>query len=148
MINTILVPTDGSVFADKAVSLAGELAKIHGARIVLLHCILDIVHEDVPKHLQDLADIEKQTIGDVLMTVGNEVLKRAEARLRTQGAKNIETTLPSGRPAQAILDYASAHHVDLIVMGSRGRSNLEGLLLGSVSHKVSHLAPCSCATVR
>ena len=148
MINTILVPTDGSVFADKAVSLAGELAKIHGAKIILLHCVLDIMHKDVPKHLQDIADIEKQTVGDALVAGGKEVLKRAEARLRTQGAKNIETTLPSGRPAQAILDYARAYNVDLIVMGSRGRSDLEGLLLGSVSHKVSHLAPCDCATVR
>jgi nucleotide-binding universal stress UspA family protein len=148
MINTILLPTDGSVLADKAVSLAGELAKLYGAKIVLLHCVLDPTQEHVPKYLQDLANIESQTIGDVLLSVGEEILKRTEARIRAQGVENIETTIPSGRPAQAILDYAKAHPVDLIVMGSRGRSDLEGLILGSVSHKVSHLSPCSCVTVR
>jgi nucleotide-binding universal stress UspA family protein len=151
MIRTILVATDGSSHADMAVSLGGELAQAHDAKIILLHVISDIgseIGEGIPKHLQELADIEHLKIGEVLTVIGEEILERARAQLREQGVEKIVTAMPSGSPAQAILDNAKAHSVDLIVMGSRGLSSFEGLMLGSVSHKVSHLAPCSCLTVR
>lgn len=148
MIRLILAPTDGSAHADKAVSLAGNLSQVYEAKIVLLHALPDIVNHGIPKHHQNLADAEKLQIGDVMISVGEEILRRAEALARERGAEAIETSMPSGHPARAILDYATARSVDLIVMGSRGLSNLEGLMLGSVSHKVSHLAPCSCLTVR
>ena len=151
MIRTILVATDGSSHGDKAVSLGGELAQAHDATIIFLHAIPDIgseISEDIPKHLQELADIEHLKIGDVLTVIGEKILERAEAQARAQGAERVSTAMPSGSPAQAILDYAKAHSVDLIVMGSRGQSSFEGLMLGSVSHKVSHLASCSCITVR
>ena len=151
MIRTILVATDGSSHADKAVSLGGELAQAHDATIILLHAISGIrseINEGIPKHLQELADIEHLKTGDVLTVIGEEILQRAEAQARAQGAERVSTVMPSGSPAQAILDYAKAHCVDLIVMGSRGLSSFEGLMLGSVSHTVSHLAPCSCLTVR
>jgi nucleotide-binding universal stress UspA family protein len=151
MIRTILVATDGSSHADKAVSLGGELAQAHDATIILLHVISDIgseISEGIPKHLQELADIEHLKIGDILTVIGEEILERARAQLREQGVEKVVTAMPSGSPAQAILDYAKAHSVDLIVMGSRGLGSFEGLMLGSVSHKVSHLAPCSCLTVR
>ena len=53
-----------------------------------------------------------------------------------------------GRPADTIVAAAERDKADMIVMGSRGFSDLKGLLLGSVSHKVSHLAPCTCVTVK
>ena len=53
-----------------------------------------------------------------------------------------------GDPARVIAEHAGLHKVDLIVMGRRGLGGLEGLLLGSVSHKVAQLAPCACLTVR
>ena len=53
-----------------------------------------------------------------------------------------------GDAARVILDCAKERNADLIVMGTRGMSDLRGLLVGSVSHKVSHLADCSCVTVR
>ena len=53
-----------------------------------------------------------------------------------------------GDPAERILDCAKREHVDMIVMGTRGLSDLKGLLMGSVSHKVSHLADCACVTVK
>ena len=151
MIRTILVATDGSSHADKAVSLGGELAQAHDATIILLHVISDIgseISEGIPKHLQELADIEHLKIGDILTVIGEEILERARAQLREQGVEKVVPAMPSGSPAQAILDYAKAHSVDLIVMGSRGLGSFEGLMLGSIAHKVSHLAPCSCLTVR
>lgn len=121
---------------------------MHGAKVVLLHAVPDIINEAIPEHYKDLADAEHVQIGDVLVAIGDEILGGAKSRLLAQGADIIESVMPHGPPAQAILDYVKDHPVDLIVMGSRGLSNLEGLMLGSVSHKVSHLAPCSCVTVR
>jgi nucleotide-binding universal stress UspA family protein len=56
--------------------------------------------------------------------------------------------LTTGSPAKEILEIAGRLDVDFIVMGSRGRGDLEGLLIGSVSHKVSHLAKQTCITVK
>ncbi|NQU72224.1 MAG: universal stress protein, partial [Rhodospirillales bacterium] len=47
-----------------------------------------------------------------------------------------------------IIEYAEQHDIDMIVIGSRGLGDLKGMLLGSVSHKVAHLAECSCITVK
>ena len=148
MINTILVPTDGSVLADKAVSLAGELAKMYGAKIVLLHALPDIINELIPESYREFANAEHKQIGDVLISVGEQILRRAEAQLRAQGVDMVTFSLPRGPAAKAILDYAKEHPVDMVVMGSRGLGDLQGLLMGSVSHNVSQLSPCSCITVK
>ncbi|MEE8536041.1 MAG: universal stress protein, partial [Kiloniellales bacterium] len=65
-----------------------------------------------------------------------------------KGVEKIQRTLEDGDPAKAILDCAKRVEANLIVMGSRGLNDLKGLLVGSVSHKVSHLAECTCVTVR
>jgi nucleotide-binding universal stress UspA family protein len=51
-------------------------------------------------------------------------------------------------PARRILEYAEKENAGVIVMGSRGPSDIEGLPLGGVSHKVIHMAQCTCITVR
>jgi nucleotide-binding universal stress UspA family protein len=53
-----------------------------------------------------------------------------------------------GDPASAIVSVATAEKPDMLVMGSRGLGDIQGLLMGSVSHKVSHLAPCTVVTVK
>lgn len=60
----------------------------------------------------------------------------------------IEQDLAAGPPAEAILRAADARKCDLIIMGARGLSDLQGLLLGSVSHKVIHHAECPLMIVR
>jgi nucleotide-binding universal stress UspA family protein len=61
---------------------------------------------------------------------------------------NVHCVIEDGDPGKEILRYAEEETANLIVMGSRGLSDLQGLLMGSVSHKVSHLSPCSCITVK
>ena len=63
------------------------------------------------------------------------------------GVKEVETVIAAGDPTQAI-ETAKARNVDTIVIGSRGLGDLQGLLLGSVSHKVAQMAPCTCIIVR
>jgi hypothetical protein len=78
--------------------------------------------------------------------LGRRLLDDAERSAVVKGLKGTETTLVYGDPATEILALAEATKADMIVMGSRGLSNLKGLLVGSVSHKVMNLAKCTCVT--
>ena len=60
----------------------------------------------------------------------------------------MHTLTSEGDPADCILETAAREKADMIVIGSRGLSNLKSLLVGSVSHKVSHLADCTCVSVK
>lgn len=74
----------------------------------------------------------------------------ADARLLAEKETDnpVTTTVLSGDPAVQIVDHASATGVDLICLGRRGLGSVRGLLLGSVSHGVAHLATQTVATVR
>ena len=85
---------------------------------------------------------------DVLVAVGNALLEDAETRAKSVGVNNVGIDIKQGDPAKCILATIDEESADFVVMGSRGLSDLKGLLMGSVSHKVSHLAPCTCVTVK
>jgi nucleotide-binding universal stress UspA family protein len=148
MISSILVATDGSADAEKAVDLAVEIAKAPKAGILLLHAVPSVALQGIPKGYEDWADFEHLTVGDILQAVGEDILQHAEKKIRHLGVEELECILASGPAASAILETAESKNVDMIVMGSRGLSDIENLLLGSVSHRVCQLAPCSCLTVR
>ena len=80
--------------------------------------------------------------------MAEELLKAAETSANGQGAGEVERMIEIGDPTRRILAAAKARDVNLIVMGSRGLGDFKGLMLGSVSHKVSHAAECTCVTVR
>lgn len=173
MLNTIIVPTDGSPHADKAVDLAGDLAAKFDARIVLLHVLL---RGHMPEGLLRAAQIENvgaksetadnlvnipqqimarvdgkngtQMPLEVLQFIGKRVLEGAEKACRDKGVRTVELAVEEGNPTEIILDYAKRTDADMIVMGSRGLTSLKGVLLGSVSTQVSHLASCTCVTVK
>ena len=173
MLNTILVPTDGSPHADKAVELAGDLAAKYGAKIVLLHVLL---RGHMPEGLLRAAQVENlgakpdapdnlvnmpqeimarvegkkgsQMPLDVLQFIGKRVLAGAERTCRDKGVKTVELAVEEGNPTEIILDEAKRAKADMIVMGSRGLTSLKGVLVGSISSQVSHLASCTCVTVK
>ena len=72
------------------------------------------------------------------------------AKLETEnsGVHDVNVAVLDGDPANRILEYAERESVDCIVIGSRGLSDVKGLLVGSVSHKVSNRARCTCITVK
>ena len=174
MIKTIVVPTDGSEHANKAIQLAGDIAEKYGARLVLLHVLLrggmssELQHMAEVEHLADrevgpmpfaanvpaaAARMLQEVRSDrtprlVYEKVGRLILEAAEKTAREKGAKQIKTELGDGDPAREILDCAEREGANLIVMGSRGLGDIKGLLMGSVSHKVAQLAPCTCVTVK
>lgn len=150
MIGNILVAVDGSDHARKAVEFAADLAEKYGAKITLLHVMSSPGSSRVPAELEFLGKLEHIRITEhaVLYSAAKSVLETAENHIRSRAVKELGTAIETGDPAGEILKYASANGVDLIMMGSRGLGNLQGLLMGSVSHKVSHLAKCTCITVK
>jgi nucleotide-binding universal stress UspA family protein len=82
-----------------------------------------------------------------LRGVAISVLKRAEHYVRDQGVE-LDTHAREGDPAEVIIEIANEQQADLIVVGSRGLTGIKRFLLGSVSNKVSHHAPCSVMIVR
>jgi len=148
MTKTILAATDGSEHADRAVDVAASIAGIYQAKLILVHVLPDVVNEHLPEHIEKFIEFERLDVGEVLNAMGDGALDRALKRAREQGVEDIEAVLATGSPAKEILEIAERYNVDFIVMGSRGCGDLEGLLMGSVSHKVSHLAKQTCITVR
>jgi nucleotide-binding universal stress UspA family protein len=82
------------------------------------------------------------------LALGERLMEDAKTRARQQAVPSVRTVLREGDPAAGILNLAREEKADIIVMGRRGLGDLAGLLLGSVSHKVTHLADCACLTVK
>ena len=76
------------------------------------------------------------------------IIGEAEEMAKRVGVKTVKTAVREGKPARSLVDYAKAKHCDLIVVGSRGIGEMEAMLLGSVSQKVSLLSSCSVLIVR
>lgn len=148
MINSILVPVDGSVHADTAIEWASALATKFGAQLRILHVIAEGRMAGYRDDLQQLAHAEKITVAEAIETLADDILRKAEARARSKGADKIETIIAEGNPAAVILDQVSRSGAQLIVMGRRGLGGLPGVVLGSVSSKILHLADCACLTVK
>ena len=139
MYKKILVPTDGSDFAKKAQTHALFLAKVNGAEIIALsvsenHFINGIkINEEVEQLNQLLTDCCKKDLEEF-------------EDMNEDGIK-ISPVIKEGSPAKAILDVASEEDVDLIVIGSSGKSGFDRFILGSVSDKVVNAAKCPVLVV-
>ena len=122
-ISALLFPTDFSEASDAAARVARDLAGETGA-------ILHVVHVVPP--VTDPANAAEQL---------------AEAGTRLAEGRRIETALLSGRIAREIVRYARERHIDLIVLGTHGRTGFSRAILGSVAEAVVRLAPCMILTV-
>lgn len=124
----ILVAFDESDLAMKSLEKAIELAKTDPTiEVELLHSV------QWPNNF-NISSKNKQNIEDSLLENGKKVISKAEAKL-AEIPNNTNTYVLVGTPSRSILDHASAHDCDLIIMGSRGLSGIKELL-GSVSHYV------------
>lgn len=149
MFNRILVPVDGSRHATRAVEVAADIAQKYGAELVLMHVMARAGSSRVPPELFELARIEhvEVTESDMLRGVAEEILSVADTLARAKGVSQVKRTILSGDPASMIVEEAKKKGVDLIIMGRRGLGAVGGLLLGSVSLKISQLTECPCMTV-
>jgi nucleotide-binding universal stress UspA family protein len=146
MSRTILVPVDGSEHSRKALDFAAELCTGLGAKLSLLNVVQSLPHDRTL--VLGAAAITVHMTPEELKDVGAKVLDAAKAQAENDGVQQIETSVVLGDPAHEIVARAKELDAYMVVMGSRGLSDLAGLFMGSVSHKVLHLAPCTCVCVR
>lgn len=130
-IKRILVAIDGSSSTPRVVARATEQAAQFGAAIVLLH-----VRQKVP---DILGEPYYQQVLDKYMQQADATVEPSAALLEQDGIDH-EVLILEGDPAAAIIDAAADEKCDLIVMGTRGLSNLQSIALGSISHKVLQAA--------
>ena len=130
MFKRILVPTDGSAISARACEYARDLAIEGNAQLVVVHAFIQ-----PPPYLTYLGEEWLYREYESRIMRGRQVTCQVVNRLRKAGLDVIEHVL-RGPPADAILRTASACQCDLIVMASRGRGKVMGLLLGSVSRSV------------
>ena len=138
----IIVPVDGSRGAGEAVRFAAKLAKDSGAELTLLHVY------DAPMASQfGLAGLTDEDFERAMKEVAKQSFEAADAVLGPD-ASSADHQVAMGHPAEEICGKAQTLNADLVVMGTRGRSELESILLGSVSERVLRHAPCPVTVVR
>ena len=147
MFKRILVAIDGSAHSMKAAETAIQLARTYDTDLTFLHVTTKL---NLPDQLRDYLRGE-QLAGQDLLAIDDatrRVVADISARAETEGVRKVKTIFREGMPARTIVAYAKSARIDTIVMGSRGLSELESALLGSVSHKVASLADCTVIVVK
>jgi nucleotide-binding universal stress UspA family protein len=138
MFTTILVPLDGSEFADRALETAGELARLSDAAITLLSVMES--GGSPPARGSDPAEDGRAAWAGYL--------EERAAALRAQGVPEVTTDLRAGDPARHIVEAAREAQADVIVMSTEGLGSRGQYALGSVALKVLMTAPCPVFMVR
>ena len=146
MFKCILVAVDGSKGAEQALDYGAKLQQLCGGELLILtvyrhHSLLEaslsmVRPEEPPENLDD-----------VMREHAKQVAEEAKELASKAGAETVRAFVKNGPPARTIVAFAEEHKADLIIVGSRGLGDLEGYLLGSVSHKVTSLADCPVMVV-
>ncbi|HLM09419.1 MAG TPA: universal stress protein [Thermoleophilaceae bacterium] len=140
MFSKIVVGTDGSDTADRAVTRAADLARLSGAS---LHVVSAYAGSPVKVAGGAGPEAAEWAVGADYRA--DAVLQNTLARLRADGI-DLHQHAPKGDPADGILEVARREEADLIVLGSKGMQGARRVL-GSVPNKVSHHAPCDLLIV-
>ena len=141
----ILIATDGSEYIKKVVTHAIELAKLSGAGLYAVY-VMDIIIDYGPKSYLS-TDISTEGLENFLRNEGEEATKYIEEQAGEEGL-SVEKWILKGHPAEEILKFADEQSVDMIVMGTLGRSGIEKFVLGSVADKVIRNSRIPVVTVR
>jgi len=135
----ILVCVDFSEQSTRSLAEVGEYAKANGSKVTLIH-ISDTQ-----------AFVPPQTILEAASTTDDSAHRAELAKLRDEHLADVGVeiaALADHAPAKAICEYAEAHDVDLIVVGSHGRGGMEHWLIGSVAERVVRHATTNVYVVR
>lgn len=146
MFKNILVPLDGSELAEQALPPAMKIAQVSGAAVRLLRSMVP-VHMMMPDYAAENDWVWPAQSLEWSRFEAQEYLQAVREAQHNAGVA-IETTVAEGDEAGAIIDTAVAEATDLIVMTSHGRSGARRWLLGSVTERVLHNAPCPVLVVR
>ena len=147
MYKRILVGLDGSSHGLRTAETAAVLAARFGAE---LHLLTVTKPHEVSPEVQDYLEAEN-LLGEPSYALDEQtqsMVDKAKAIAEENKVRTVQTVVREGKPVGILVDYAKDHKMDLLVIGSRGASELAAALLGSVSKKVSQLAGCSVLIVR
>jgi nucleotide-binding universal stress UspA family protein len=175
MFNKLLGAIDGSDHALKALDQAADIAQKYDAQLIILHVPHRAENaealrrfaevEGLSKHVNveldrlrtmdfrvgvktESAFDEAAVSSRLLIEVGQHIFDEVRERARRKGLEKVDLRLEGGDPAGRILETIRDEGIDCAVVGSRGLGDLQGLFLGSVSHKVTIHAPRTCITVK
>lgn len=125
----ILIATDGSENTQRAISYGIEIAKLSGATVHALYVV------NTSPIISDYWTIGKKNIYEIVKSEGEEAVSEVKKIGEASGVEVKEVVL-DGYPSNAIIDFAENNNIDLIVMGTLGKTGLDKLLIGSVAEKV------------
>ena len=134
MYNDILVPTDGSQGAKEALEHGIEISSKWDATLHILYVVDTRLARSGPL-LETLRGEGSQTVRDVEVT-------------GTQAGLTVVTEIVEGNPHEEILDYVTDHGIDMVIMGTHGRTGLDRVVMGSVAERVVRRSPVPVLTVR
>ena len=138
----ILIATDGSKAAEDAAYLGIKFARQYGAKVYAVYVInvtaYDSIIMDESWTIEKCEECEKK---------GHKATSSVEEKAKFAGLE-AESIILKGNPAEKILDFANEHDIDMIVVGSLGKSGIERFAMGSVSEKVVRHAKVPVLIVR
>jgi nucleotide-binding universal stress UspA family protein len=137
MYDRILFPTDGSAGAGAVTDHVLDIASRHDAVVHVLN-VADTAHDSVTRLGSEVVD--------VLVGEGEQIVSETADRAERRGVPTV-TAVHQGRVPETVVEYATLHDVDLIVMPTRGRTGVERVLLGSVTERVLRQAPVPVLTL-
>lgn len=143
MYKKILVASDGSIYARKAIDVSADLAKRYKSELTLITVIQH------PMNAFGMFGIEElgSEAYEALKKKGNNIIREAKEQLK-EYELNSNYVLEYGNPGDTIVRYAKKNSFDLIIIGSHGYGEVMAHMLGSVSDRVNHHAHCSVMIVR
>ena len=142
---TILVPTDFSKFSDDALEVAYDMAKQYQAKIYLLHVVETIQQcaVDYCIEQQTVVELEKQ-----ILASSEDMMKQQIERVVKSKDVEVVPDIKKGTAYREILNEQQSKNIDVIVIGSHGKSGLIGHRIGSVAEKITREAKCPVILVR
>ena len=142
LIKNILVATDFSEPSDVAMAYGRDLARSYNARLHVLHVVEDVMLRYTPEIGFVGADFQKELEDRANRDLEKLIRDDDRAELGATGVITRAVNL-----ADAIVEYAKANPIDLIVTGTHGRGAVKHFLMGSVAERVVRTAPCPVLTV-
>jgi hypothetical protein len=139
---TILVPVDTSVYSERAVSEAINLAGMCGGSLIVMSVLQVEGYELDYSSLKQIDKVAQREASEV-----EEFIRKIKEKAEAEGVKS-EGLIMTGKPYEAILQVAEDRKADLIVMGSHGRTGLGKVMMGSVAERVITLSPCAVMVVK
>ena len=147
MIKKILIAVDGSNHSLKCAEFGAEVANGVGAEVLLYHVVKPY---RLPDALREFAKAEHMATidADLLNKGAQHLLARTRDVTRKAGLKDVKIEAEEGPIARSIVARAKSFKADMIVIGSRGMGDVEGMLRGGVSSRVETLAKCPVLVVK